>query len=1093
MLTLIVGRAKTGKTNYIMNEILRRMNANETGMLLVVPEQYSHEAERQLCAVCGDRLSLHGEVLSFTRLCTNVFEELGRAGSKILDKSGQILVMHRALESVAPSLKVLGLRRMRTEITENLLETIKELKSLSITPQTLESAASQTVEPLSGKLCDLALIFDAYDALLATHGGDSSERLTLLADTIGESSVGSNGHIYFDGFNDFTAQEVTIIEELLRKKAGVTISLTCDPGNENEEFEIPNKTVSQLKRLAEQLGVVHKTHQIQSPVASLPTNTGFLTDNARAHTTPSSAHPEFLTCQSETSTASSSTHPELVFLERHIFDTVSPKYPGKSEAITVVEAPTRFAECEFAVSTVIDLVKNGYRWRDIAIMAREWEEYASLCENIFEKYEVPYFSTGKADILGKPPLALIDAALEIATTGWEYKAVLRYLKLGLIDITTKDCALLENYVTKWQIRGSLWTKEWKMPPSGYGREHENDEEKLSKLNKLRKAVTSPLMKLRGNIKGDSSVEVKLRELYAYLVDIGLSERLVKKAKDFDKRGEMRMADEYTQLWDIIVNTMNQMYNILGDKSLSPIEFKKLILLAFSQNDVGVIPVSLDRVALGGMQMSRRRNIKCLILLGASDDKLPMLTKQSGTLTDNERIVLRELGADIPAGFEDRYCREMNMLYSTLTQSAEKLIVSYSTESGSRPSFIVKNLCKIFDIAVSYPSDKANIENTLPKSDVQKNIRENLTEQTATELYGEKVSLSATRVDSYYSCAFKHFMTYGLRLEQQKLAEFDAMTAGNFMHYVLDGVFREIKEGAGIKDIDEKSEQQLTEQYIDSFISEKLFDFEGKNKRFMHLFKHYQTDTKYIVNDMINELKNSDFEPLNFELNMRELSDTQTGFIDRVDGYSCDDKLFLRVIDYKTRKKAYKFDMADVLQGRDMQMLIYLFALTKYGHSHYGQEIEPAGVLYVPARDVVLNASRNDTEEEINRKRIDEMRRSGLVLHNDDILNAMEKGDTKKYLPLKKSKTGEFVGESLVDSGQMDMLSQHVSKMISNAEKEILGGATQCSPYYKNENENACSFCEYSDVCGFDEEMGDERRRVKKMGDSEVWGILGDRK
>jgi len=550
--------------------------------------------------------------------------------------------------------------------------------------------------------------------------------------------------------------------------------------------------------------------------------------------------------------------------------------------------------------------------------------------------------------------------------------------------------------------------------------------------------------------------------------------------------------------------MNQMYNILGDKPLSPIEFKKLIMLAFSQNDVGVIPVSLDRVALGGMQMSRRRNIKCLILLGASDDKLPMLTKQSGTLTDNERVFLRELGTDIPAGFEDRYCREMNMLYSTLTQSAEKLIVSYSTESGSRPSFIVKNLCKMFNVAISYPSDNVNIGNTLigsvsdlskssaTESDMSKNIRENLTEQTAMKLYGEKISLSATRVDSYYSCAFKHFMRYGLRLEQQTLAEFDAMTAGNFMHYVLDGVFREIKEGAGIKGIDDKSGQQLTEQYIDRYVSEKLFDFEGKNKRFMHLFKHYQADTKYVVNDMLNELRNSDFEPLNFELNMRELSDTQTGFIDRVDGYSVDDRLFLRVIDYKTRKKAYTFDISDVLHGRDMQMLMYLFALTQYGQSHYGKDVEPAGVLYVPARDVVLNASRNDTDEELEKKRVDEMRRSGLVLHDDEILTAMENGENKKYLPVKRSKSGELTGDSLVSREQMDVLSQHVSKMISNAETEILGGEVQCNPYTKNEKETACDFCEYSDVCGFDEEMGDEHRRVKKMGSSEVWERLGTR-
>jgi len=1058
LLTLLVGRARTGKTNLIADEIRQSMEKGECGMLLIVPEQYSHYAERHLCSVCGDRLSLHAEVLSFTGLCSRVFDEVGVAGEKLLDNSGQILVMHKALEPVKLSLKVLATKRMRTEVSENLLNVVKELKSFKVTPEMLENASSRTSSPLSEKLHDLALIHGAYDALLDNYGGDSTGRLSLLADMICDSSIGNGGQIYFDGFNDFTAQEIDIIKELLRKKAKVTVSLTCSPFSDNSEFIIPNSTLQQLKRLADGLGVKHKINHIE-------------------------ASPDLVT-----------TNPKLMILEKHIFDSFQEKRMESDGVVSIFEAPTRYAECEQAVAIVMNLVSDGCRWRDIAVMAREWDEYSSLCENIFDKYDIPYFSSGKADVLGKAPIALIDAALEIVTTRWEYKSVLRYIKLGLVTIDARDCAVFENYVTMWKIRGSLWTKEWKMPPSGYGRSGKNDDDLLRRLNDIRENITSPLIKLQNDIKGDSKTADKLRYLYEFLVDIGLSGNLLKRAEEFDERGEKRMADEYTQLWDIIINTINQMYDILGDKSHNPTEFRKLLTLAFSQNDVGVIPISLDRVALGGMQMSRRRDIKHLILLGATDDKMPMISKGSGVLSDNERLHLKKLGTNISAGFEDHYNREMNMLYLTLTQPSDRLFILYSSEGGSRPSFIVRNLLAMFGMTANQVVETDHFGGSQdPKrlSGVGDEWR-SLNEQLAKELYGERLSLSATRTDTYYSCPYKQFLQYGLKLEPQIVAEFDAMTAGNFMHYVLDGVLSEVISGGGVKKASDEAVERLTSTYIDKFVREKLLEFEGRNTRFKRLFERYISDTQHVVDNVIDELRNSDFEPLAVELDMRDLSNTQTGHIDRVDGYMHENKHYLRVIDYKTRKKAYAFEISDVLHGRDMQMLIYLFALTKYGQSKFGNDINAAGVLYVPARDVVLNASRNDTDERIGNKRNEEMRRSGLILHEDSILEAMENGEEKKYLPVTRNKSGDLVGDSLIEAKQIEILSSHVSNMISKAEKEILGGSTKCKPYYKSENDNACNYCVYKAVCHFDEEKGDKKSYVRKTRNDEAWSkMLGD--
>jgi len=333
------------------------------------------------------------------------------------------------------------------------------------------------------------------------------------------------------------------------------------------------------------------------------------------------------------------------------------------------------------------------------------------------------------------------------------------------------------------------------------------------------------------------------------------------------------------------------------------------------------------------------------------------------------------------------------------------------------------------------------------------------------------------------------MQNGLKLESRVVAEFDAQTAGNFMHYLLDNVFREIKESVGFKNIDDESCRSLINRSIEKYVQEVLFDFEGKSQRFEYLFHRYKEDAEYVVFDMINELKNSSFEPLDLELDLSKLSVTERGFIDRVDGYEQEGKLYLRVLDYKTRKSAYSFELSDVLHGRDMQMLIYLFALAKSGKTRYNMEIEPAGVLYVPARDVILSTSRNATAEEVEKQRAGEMRRSGLILDDPKVIEAMETGADKDYLPVRLSKEGTFTGNSLASKTQLKLLSEHVSRMLQSAKVNIQNGDCECRPFYKNELNNACSFCEYHSVCGFDEEMGDKRRFVGKMKTEDVWEEL----
>ena len=1110
MLTLILGRAGSGKTMRVMRDIKERGEAGERNLLLIVPEQYSHDAERQLCGICSDALSMYGETMSFSRLCRHVFSQSGGEPGYIMDSGGQILVMHRALEPLMPHLKVFGAKGKRTEILEKLLAAVKEFKSLGILPETLEAMAAQASKTLGDKLQDLALIYSAYDALLHQHGCDNSDRLTMLAEQIADSALGDDGHIYFDGFNDFTEQELRVIEELLKKKAEVTICLTCDIDEaDSDAFDLPLKTVLRLQKLAD----VTKTE---------------------------------LTIQKQSSDIPNKVE-ELDFLENHLFGKNAATFTKECKAITIYETPTRYSECEHAAYAAWSLVREGYRWRDISVMARNWDEYGQICENIFQKYDIPFFSSGRADILDKPPIAHVEAALEIAIAGWEYKSVFKYLKSGISGLTAEDCSLLENYVIKWKIRAGMWQRDWTLPPNENTSESTNGRT-LERINDLRRLVTKPFEDFAPRIRAMSEGQEKLRALYAFLEETRFPERLEEKAIALEKRGESRLADEYAQLWEIIVNAMEQMHRILGDVSLNAADFKKLFFLALSRYDVGVIPISLDAAALGSMAMSRRRDLKCLIILGATDDNIPMISRGSGALSDYEREELSALGALISSGSEERYLREMNVLYSTITLPSQKLILTYPTGSGERPSFVIKRIASMFNLKPSTLSEEEymsaapkpcfelamsggegvkalglgtlaaaarayfeelSVDSSAELKAADKVIhsgRGDLSENVAEKLYGSELYLSPSRVERYYSCGYQHFLANGLRLYPRIPNEFDAPAAGTFTHYVLEGVSREIKTSVGYHNASREHCQELTNEYIEKYIREELYGFEGKTPRFIYLFRRLEENVFRIVLDMMEELKASEFEPFDFELNFSQLRTTGgetkpsglggtaesvfsslSGIVDRVDGWLHNGKIYLRVVDYKTGST--QFNLSDLLVGKNMQMLIYLFALVEFGEARYGTKADPAAVLYMPARDMILQLPRSSTDEEIKSKRENNLRRSGLVLGEADIIDAMERGAVKKYLPVKTTKDG-ISGDSLVTDKQFEVLSETVGYMLKSAAESILSGRLDCVPFYADDRNNACLYCDYRAVCRFDEVSGDVWSYYRKRSNKEVWDMLG---
>lgn len=1109
MLKLILGRAGCGKTTKVLERLCQA--GKERRQVLMVPEQQSHQAERALCRAGGDQVSLYAEVLSFSRLANRVFLAAGGMGEPELDSGGRLLLMYQAVKAVSPELTVYARPSRRPAFLENLLATVDELKSCCVQPQLLLQAGEEVEGPEGDKLRDLGLICGAYQALTARTALDPRDRLTRTAEKLSACPWARDMDLWLDGFTDFTPQQGEVLAQLMAQAHQITVTLTCDHLEEDEGgtgiFSPARRTAATLLRLAKERGI--------------------------------SCEVEIL------SNDCSPRVPALAKVERELFG-LEGEPASCEDAVELHRALTPRSEVEWAASRIRTLVREeGLRYRDIEVTARDFGAYQPLIESVFPRYQVPVFASAMTDILEKPILTLVTAALETVAGGYRYDDVFRYLKTGLTDLPEEDRDLLENYVLKWNLRGSRWTqtKPWNMHPRGYGFPMtEEDKALLERLDRARRQVAEPLELLRKNT--NKTGEGQAISLYSFLERIGLPERLEERVAALRQREQPALAEEYRQLWEIVCGGLEQCAQLLGETPMELEEFAALFRLVLSQYDVGTIPVSLDRVTAGETTRQTGQHGKVLFLLGADDASIPQVSAPAGLLSDDDRSLLASYGLELNQTARDLLYREMTTVYLTCARPTRKLIVSWPGQSGAgeerRPCFLVERLRLLFsDLAVEREEDlygRFRLQAPLPALEqagrsqsahdallalpeyvplverldrAARWERGRLSRGAVERLYGHRVPMSASRMDKYKSCHFSYFMRYGLQAERRKPAGFTAPEYGTFVHYVLEHVLKDDAfQQTTLPGWEDEQDQErrdrvaeLTRQAVEQYVREELGGLEQQSERFQYLFRRLLRSVQAVVDNVTQEIWASKFRPISFELGFGSGKDLPpveltvgdvtlsiTGFVDRVDGWEKDGRLYLRVVDYKTGRKS--FDLTEVWNGLGLQMLLYLFTLEDRGEKFYGKPVEGAGVLYLPARDAIIKGSRSMSDDAWRKQLDKELTRSGLVLSDPAVLDAMEEPGEKGYrfLPLKVSKsTGEITGEALATAEQLGKLGGHIQKVLEEICGEIAQGNIAADPFWRGPEKNACRYCDYAQACHFEEGRGgDGKRWLASVKSREFW-------
>lgn len=1070
MLHFILGRINSGKTSYIRKLIGKSRNK---GNLLIVPEQFSHTFERELCEICGNSVSLYTEVTNFRRLATKIKSELGGLSADILSDSERILYLHSAARDVMPLLTSLLKTAQNTERLDALLATVDRFKTYGITPEMLSQVTDDLSGSLKKKISDIALIYAAYENRLDENTFDAYSELSFVADALRRSRFFEGKCVYFDSFLGFTHPQYEIIEAAIKSARDVFIALelpeNAESGMENGIFDAPLLTKKRLSDIAERNNI--STEEIYM----------------------------------ESSTTGEISHLDLALYANEV------RVYENDAKITVASASSVFEECEKAAAHIIKSVSDGARFRDFSVSVCS-DEYLPVCESVFLRYGIPCYTGMPAPLSSNPVISLIETALECAYRGLRTELIMNYIKTGFAGISSKSLNIFENYLYTWSPKKYEWEskKPFSRNPFGISApETDESREALRIINRVREKVCAPLKNLANKTNAAASSEALATALYDFINEINLPRRIEAASYLSERSERFDEALEYQSVLSILYEIIDTLGRQSPD-SLSAEDLYFLFKLSVSQHELTIIPPTIDCVNIASLDRADGEKCHRRIILGANDGALAAKNSNFGILTENDVNELLDYGIEISNGLYEQIFEECRLIHHALSSPSDELYVSYLTVSSqgdemyesreiSRILEIFPKRCSemtvsearsfakipYFDESVSKGFSNGLWDNDVHFSERLSAIRQNiinprgpiLKRENIEASFGKRnISLSATKTDLFSSCRYAYFLKFGLRAEARVRGEISPLETGTLMHYVLEKVLPRLSENSGYSDTNLIT--RYSREAVREYVSDHLSGAGELSGRFEFLLKNIENSVIAAVCDICREIEKSSFKPTDFELSFIPDGDLPpikftgdgysvsfSGKIDRVDTYSSGGKLYLRLIDYKSGPK--DFNLNETINGIGMQLILYMLALEELGEERYGSLPYSAGAMYVP-----LIRSFSDTVG----KPASPAKRRGVFLFDEDIINAMEHGDTKEFLPLTRLKDGGFrKSTSLLEKKQLDTLKERMREILLNIGKDLSCGEISPNPY-RNSGSSACDFCDYRNICAFDEERGGDTYR-----------------
>ena len=1103
MLELILGGAGTGKTILIYDKIKQAVQAGQQ-VILLVPEQASFENERQLYRLLGPQKALSVEVLSFTRLCDRVFRAYGGMAGIHMEDSSKLLLMSVALEGLREQLQVYG-RETAAPFIESMCELVHELKTAGVIPSQLRQAAlEQETEESKNKFYDISLIYEMYQAVIEQGYDDPDDHLLRAVRLLEGKQFFAGTHVFIDGFTAFMGAEWRMLEGIFCGGGILTAALCCENIHTgNGVFAAASATARRLTDLASRCG-----KKIAAPIC--------LQEPVRFQTAGLKALAEK-------------------------FPHIRPEKAESSEGVFLTECGDFYDEIEIAASRIAAFVREGYRYREIAVIARDTEPYQAPIETIFSRYHIPYFDDRRSDVVTHPLARGLLYALDAVQSGFESEYVLALSKSCLLGLSAEQGGLLENYCYVWNVTRKTWRTPFENHPDGL-KDALNEEasQRLAQANEARAYIMDNLLTLEEDLR-DCDGKGFATAVYQYLLNIQAADHLRAAAEEMEPAEAKQLLEDGAQVWDALMGTLDIFGGVLETVRFPLNRFVDLFRLCIGNLQIGILPQTLDQVLIGNADRIRPAEPKAVFVLGLNEGKFPAWTGSSGLLTDGERERLRTAGVDLLHTAEQQALLESYYVYFALTRPSECLYLSYpswdTAGKGMAKSSAILQAERIFgktaEPSVSFsPMDRVWSEKSAFDL-MARGWREATPEQAALRewfqsrqperyqalervsgvhpfalqsekgkaLFAGDLRLSPSRLERYFLCPFSFFCESGLGLRPRRKAEYNPLESGTLIHLVLQQMVEKYG-GKGLNSLDDARLREESAAFLDQALKARVN--QDMPYRFQYLFARQVDTLAWLLRHLGQEFSQSAFAPVAMELQIREGSPYRPlklpvfdgsriiveGVVDRLDAFEISKRRYLRVVDYKTGIK--KFELGDICHGLNMQMLIYLFALCDcYGGLTASYNI-PAGVLYMPARADVVEAKRETDPAKIKSMRDAQMKMNGLLLNDRAALSAMECGIKGRFIPARVTSKGELDQKksSVVSEKQLKMIRGAVEARLKDMANRLKRGRVEALPLQRadqNEGGGICEYCDFAMICLHEGE--DPVRELAKLDQKEALQMI----
>lgn len=1105
MLNIYYGRESVDKEKFIYETIKERGFGADSPVLVLVPDQYTLEAERQAFRVTGQDALIGLDVYSMSRLEHNVIADTGQGDVRFIDKYGRQMLLTGVLAGLKDDLAVYGGNVRKPAFIEMLNDYISQLKQYDVTPERFRETAYGLPEndALTLKMRDISKIYTAYDERIEGKYTDSEDYVELFLDKAGDSALLRRAAVWVYGFDSFAPKSLKVLGKLIALCPEVNVVLTYDENSADEALfgltgTVKDNLIAAAMENGADRGVVKSISQM---------------------------YPDGRYRVNKTSR-------EIEQLEHELFS-VSPKSlstaPDGEHAggVTVIESANYYNEAESAAAYILHLVRDrGYRYRDIAVICNDADRRGAALEHAFGEYGLPSFVDKKRSISGSGTAVYISAVVTACIKGMRSQDIFRALKTGLCVLDQDETERLENYAVCYRIDRKPWNRAFT-----YGKDRYSEED-LTALEKSRQLITGLFGKLSALLKKKQTYMEFLGEFYRFLTeDAMLTARLDMLASAQDRSGLRDLSEETVQIWRQIVSILDQIGAILGDEQFDAEEFLNIFTVGLRQSEIGIMPTSPDDLIVGTMQRTRVGAVKAIVVVGANDGVIPQGGSGSGLFAEQEEARLAENGFEACKSEQVRREEERLAIYRNLSRPDADLWISYtaSDENGAalRPSELIEDIMRIFpykkigrDILNTGHTDdliggRTSTLRHLADAKVKAKegagldplwngvlrwyrnnepgtaaaVMDGLGFDNKAEPVGEELSdimfsgrtadsVSASRLENYAGCPFRYFVDYGLKPEERRIFETGSREIGDVYH---DSLMKITSELSGRSLWDTVTEEQLRDMIHRTVGAERqeygegVFGYSGSDsyradrvektliEALQILVQHARAGK--IAGSRYEQVfgRRSDIPPVEVDANGKKVY--IEGKIDRLDLL---ENGRVKIIDYKSGQKT--LNDAWIRSGYSLQLMLYMKAAQE------GKR-EPAGVFYfyLGSKDIDTDNLKSASIAEevdpdaISAKKLPSMQ--GIVVSDPETISEILGDDTTgRIASIKPDKDGLYHGTNgnmVLTEGDFSDLQKAVDDKVQELAKGIAEGRIDISPMRSKGERIACQYCPYLSVCRFD--------------------------